>query len=365
MALLLNSPAIDAGNNALIPAGVTTDQRGFARIVNGTVDIGAFETNGIIVKGNVYNDQDGNGFHGGSEPGLSGWTVNLLDTSGNVLGSVLSDANGNYKFAGVGLDSSYQVAETVPAGWVQTQPLYPTVYSFSAQSGINLNGLVFGNHAAPALDASAVIDNGQAGYTETGSWNNSVGGLDGTNRIARTVQRGKATATATWDFTGLSSSATYDVYVTFGSKSQYSKAAPFTVYDGSKSLGTQSINESILVTMAQGGRAQGSYGGVGWLELGTYSLTGTELKVVLSNLTSTGSFVDADGVLLVAHGGAGALAAERGIALEHVRPLARCDRLQDRLDPAIDQQDRSDHRPDDRAQRSLLADVRSTWCTTR
>ena len=43
MALLPGSPAIDAGGNALIPAGVTTDQRGFSRVVNGTVDIGAFE----------------------------------------------------------------------------------------------------------------------------------------------------------------------------------------------------------------------------------------------------------------------------------------------------------------------------------
>ncbi len=45
IALLPGSPAIDKGNNSLIPAGLDTDQRGtgFVRIFNGTVDIGAFE----------------------------------------------------------------------------------------------------------------------------------------------------------------------------------------------------------------------------------------------------------------------------------------------------------------------------------
>jgi hypothetical protein len=44
-ALLAGSVAIDKGNNALVPPGVTTDARGpgFKRIVNGTVDVGAFE----------------------------------------------------------------------------------------------------------------------------------------------------------------------------------------------------------------------------------------------------------------------------------------------------------------------------------
>ncbi|MEH1871599.1 DUF4347 domain-containing protein [Nostoc sp.] len=48
-ALLGDSPAINAGNNALIPAGITTDQRGgnFNRISKGTVDIGALEFNGL------------------------------------------------------------------------------------------------------------------------------------------------------------------------------------------------------------------------------------------------------------------------------------------------------------------------------
>jgi hypothetical protein len=45
MATAAGSPAINAGNNSDVPAGVTTDQRGpaFPRIVGGTVDIGAFE----------------------------------------------------------------------------------------------------------------------------------------------------------------------------------------------------------------------------------------------------------------------------------------------------------------------------------
>jgi CSLREA domain-containing protein len=42
-ALLPFSPAINAGSNALVPAGVTTDQRGAFRFRAGTVDIGAFE----------------------------------------------------------------------------------------------------------------------------------------------------------------------------------------------------------------------------------------------------------------------------------------------------------------------------------
>jgi uncharacterized protein YgiM (DUF1202 family) len=41
--LQAGSPAIDAGSNALIPSGVTTDLAGNPRIANGTVDMGAYE----------------------------------------------------------------------------------------------------------------------------------------------------------------------------------------------------------------------------------------------------------------------------------------------------------------------------------
>ncbi len=53
MALLPGSPAIDAGSNALaVDANgnpLTTDQRGLPRIVNGIVNIGAFESSGFTV----------------------------------------------------------------------------------------------------------------------------------------------------------------------------------------------------------------------------------------------------------------------------------------------------------------------------
>jgi parallel beta-helix repeat protein len=67
IALLPGSPAIDAGNNALIPAGVATDQRGFLRIFNSTVDIGAYEVQPIPLVVNTTADG------GGSPPG----TLNL------------------------------------------------------------------------------------------------------------------------------------------------------------------------------------------------------------------------------------------------------------------------------------------------
>jgi hypothetical protein len=46
MVLLAGSIAINAGSNGLVPGGVTTDQReaGYSRIISGTVDMGAYET---------------------------------------------------------------------------------------------------------------------------------------------------------------------------------------------------------------------------------------------------------------------------------------------------------------------------------
>jgi hypothetical protein len=89
IALLPGSPAIDAGSNALAVdpttgQPLTTDQRGpgYARVVNGTVDIGAFEvqaTNHLTITTQPPDTATaGAGF---------GFTVTAEDASGNVLTS--------------------------------------------------------------------------------------------------------------------------------------------------------------------------------------------------------------------------------------------------------------------------------------
>jgi hypothetical protein len=71
MALTAGSPAIDAGDNALVPAGVTTDQRGagFARIVAANVDIGAFEAQAPVAPPAAS---------AVAAPTLSTWAIGLL-----------------------------------------------------------------------------------------------------------------------------------------------------------------------------------------------------------------------------------------------------------------------------------------------
>ena len=84
--------------------------------------------------GYKWNDLDGDGLWdlgselgsveagtaGPAEPGLEGWTINLL-VQGEVVDSTLTDADGYYEFTGLAA-GAYAVSETCPAGWMQTYP---------------------------------------------------------------------------------------------------------------------------------------------------------------------------------------------------------------------------------------------------
>ena len=84
MGLMPGSPAIDAGNNALVPEGVATDQRGFYRIVNGTVDIGAFEVQLYLVT-NTNDSGAGSLRTAMTNANQAGGSTILFATSGMIL----------------------------------------------------------------------------------------------------------------------------------------------------------------------------------------------------------------------------------------------------------------------------------------
>jgi CSLREA domain-containing protein len=87
---LYGSPVIDAGNNALIPSGVTTDQRGlgFPRVIGGTVNLGAVESN---PNPPVPGDFDSDGDVDGADFVI--WQSNFSKASGGTLAT--GDADGD------------------------------------------------------------------------------------------------------------------------------------------------------------------------------------------------------------------------------------------------------------------------------
>jgi hypothetical protein len=108
MAPLSGSPALDAGSNALAAAaGLTTDQRGFARIFNGTVDIGAFEGQPLTVTATTTT------LASSANPSVEGQGVTFTATVGaNIPGSGMP--TGTITFYYDNPDAQHQIGQPVP-----------------------------------------------------------------------------------------------------------------------------------------------------------------------------------------------------------------------------------------------------------
>jgi murein DD-endopeptidase MepM/ murein hydrolase activator NlpD len=94
------------------------------------------------VHGQVFRDANGDGVENGTEAGLAGWAVSLLDPgTGNVLATALTGYNGYYAFLNLAA-GSYRVREAVPAGWRQTTATPPDVTVGAADVLVSPFGVV-------------------------------------------------------------------------------------------------------------------------------------------------------------------------------------------------------------------------------
>jgi len=162
--LLPGSPAIDSGSNSLVPAGVIYDQRGpeHARIVSGTVDIGAFE-----VGSSSFVVDPASGFCGGTTTISATLTVDTVpvagqeitfSAAGQPLGTAATNSQGVATLSdvslagfeagvyetGAAIDSGPVIAHgTLTVADVRNQAL------FDAPSGVLIVG---GTNAADTID---------------------------------------------------------------------------------------------------------------------------------------------------------------------------------------------------------------------
>jgi hypothetical protein len=136
------------------------------------------------------------------------------------------------------------------------------------------------------VSGPVIVDNGSAGYSETGTWaTETVPSFGGTERYA--TSSGTGQNTATWQVTALASGF-YQVQVSWHPYPNEATNAPYAIYDGSTLLQTLAVNQ----TQAANGS---SYGGVPFQALATVQIASGTLKVVLSN-AANGTYVVADAV---------------------------------------------------------------------
>ncbi|GEM_PF-3315751 len=107
-----------------------------------TLTIPAPEVRGQI-SGMKYNDLNGDGSRTPGEPGLKGWTIHLYSSSGDLVDSTVTAADGHYAFTNLE-DGIYTVTEVEKAGWTQTAPASGS-YTVEIIGGSAIENQDFGN----------------------------------------------------------------------------------------------------------------------------------------------------------------------------------------------------------------------------
>ena len=181
--LLSGSPAINAGSNALIPSGVTEDQRGEARISGGTVDIGAYESQPLTLTVDTAVDENDGDYAPGDlslreavglantfsnttitfASSLSGSTITLIATLGQLN---LTNTTGTTAIVGLGAD------ELIISG-------NNACRIFNIASGVtaNISGLEITN--GKASNGAGVFNCGTLSVTDCAISKNSSSGYNG------------------------------------------------------------------------------------------------------------------------------------------------------------------------------------------
>jgi hypothetical protein len=133
---------------------IINQNNSLAKVISANTTINNLQPNVFVftagIAGTVFVDGNRNGQRDPGDPGQPNITVRLIDpTDNSVVATSTTDAQGNYRFAGVnGLTTGqFLVQETPPPGWTRSTPLPGT--QVVSRGDVNLAGVNFGNVPPP------------------------------------------------------------------------------------------------------------------------------------------------------------------------------------------------------------------------
>jgi hypothetical protein len=230
-------------------------------------------------------------------PGL---VAGIYDVEVNWTAYANRATNATYQvFDGTTLLATILVNQQLaPAGGVTSSGvLFQSLGRFTISSGTlkvvlsdNANGYVIADALyVQAATLPAVVDNSQAGYSETGSGWASFSDSKAYLGNERYAAPGTGANTAIWQASGLAG-GTYDVEIDWTAYSNRATNATYEVFDGATLLATLQVNQQLAPT---GGA---TVGGAAFQSLGRFPVGSGTLKVVLSD--NANGFVVADAILV-------------------------------------------------------------------
>ncbi|MCI5161819.1 MAG: hypothetical protein D3917_07315, partial [Candidatus Electrothrix sp. AX5] len=305
-----------AANTSTLPAGMDSDptngdlRRVYTMPADGSslliADYGFTDNDGTPSYGTigdrVYQDENGDGDdESGSDPGISGVSVELLNDSSAVIATTVTDINGNYSFTGLKLDKEYTVRiksdSDILSTMTRTQtgstddsytfiPTAATPNKTDADFGFTGSGFDLGDYIWFDESGNGLQDAGESGisnvevrlYLDNGG---TQGSKDGTDTLLRTVT---TDSNGKYLFSGLATGEKYIVEVVPPAGFPPS-SGPETVTDGtSNSDGNAEVDVDFTATTLEVdfGFTGGSYsiGNKIWLdEDGDRSIDGDEVGI--------------------------------------------------------------------------------------
>ena len=96
----------DSIKSIVLPSGMNGSDYDFGEILPASI------------AGNVYEDANGDCIRDPGEINLAGVVIEILNAQGQIVGTTITDSEGNYRFDGL-IPGQYTLRETQPAGYIQ------------------------------------------------------------------------------------------------------------------------------------------------------------------------------------------------------------------------------------------------------